>query len=390
MYTTDAGRQRRNLPHLISLALLAAAPVACVPADAPVETEAAGLPPSVYAPGPAEAASARQMAEAAQAFLAVLPEQQRAAAQFPFEADSVRTHWSNLPAMFVARSGARLGDLNDLQRRRLHDLLRASTSSQGYQKIAGVVHLDELLYNEASAAVAAGTRRLPDGLVESWTSANYWISFFGRPGADANWGWQLSGHHLAGNFTVVGDRLAFTPLFLGAEPNEIMEGLEAGWRVLAHESERGFELLQALEAGQRARAVVNAEVPRDVLEGPGRKGSLETFAGIPASALTDAQRVLLWALVEEYVANADHDAAGAQLARIQADGLDRLHFAWMGPTDDATKPYYYRVHGPSILIEYVVEQGVGTEAANHVHSIVRDPSNDYGGDWLGKHYEEHH
>lgn len=339
---------------------------------------------------PAEAASARQMEAAAVALLRSLTPEQEAGARFGLDADSVRTNWSNLPAMFVERDGVRLGDLSDHQRRLLHDLLRASTSSQGYQKIAGVIRLDELLHETAAADVAAGRRRLPAGLVDSWTAANYWFSFFGDPGSDQSWAWQITGHHLGANFTVVGDRTSFTPLFLGAEPNEVMHGLEAGWKVLSHENERGFDLLQSLEEGQRNRAALNDDVPDDVLAGPGRKGSLAEYVGLPASEMTDAQRVLLWALVEEYVSNADYDAAGAQLQKIQADGLDRIHFAWMGPTDDASARHYYRVHGPSVLIEYVVEEGVGSAAANHVHSIVRDPSNDYGEDWLGRHYREHH
>jgi len=184
--------------------------------------------------------------------------------------------------------------------------------------------------------------------------------------------------------------VAFTPLFLGAEPHEIDRGLEAGWRVLANEGERGWRLLQALDDGQRSVAVLGGEIPGDVLTGPGRKGSLSEFSGIPASALDEAQRALLWQLVEEYAANADRSAADAQLEKIRADGLDILHFAWIGPVDDPSVRYYYRVHGPSLLIEYIVEEGVGGDAANHVHSIMRDPGNDYGEDWLGKHYEEHH
>ena len=195
---------------------------------------------------------------------------------------------------------------------------------------------------------------------------------------------------MAASFTVVGDRIAFTPLFLGAEPHEIEHGLEAGWRVLANEGERGWRLLQALSAEQRAVAVLGGEIPFDVLAGPGRKGSLSDFSGIRASSLNDAQRTLMWELVEEFAANADHAAADAQLEKIRADGLDALHFAWIGPTDDRTARYYYRVHGPSVLIEYIVEEGVGGNAANHVHSIMRDPGNDYGEDWLGRHYEEHH
>ena len=334
-------------------------------------------------------ASPQRMAAAADQFLSALSSEQRDAAQFPFDADDERGRWSNLPASMVERSGVRVGDLTNPQRRRLHDLLRASTSSQGYQKIAGVIRLDEVLHEEASAAVASGIRRLPARLVESWTSANYWISFFGQPG-DQDWAWLINGHHLAASFTVAGNRIAFTPLFLGAEPHEILEGLDAGWRVLANEGERGWRLLQALDEGQRARAVVGDDIPRDVLTGPGRKGSLQEFAGIPASALTETQQTLLWELVEEYAANADHGAADAQLAKVHSDGLDALHFAWIGPVDDVSARYYYRVHGPSVLLEYIVEEGVGDSAANHVHSIMRDPGNDYGEDWLGKHYEEHH
>ena len=334
-------------------------------------------------------ASPQRMAETARAFLASLSQQQRDAAEYAFDADADRTRWSNLPASMVQRIGVRLGDLTDEQRRTLHGLLRASTSSQGYQKIAGVIRLDEVLHDEASAAVASGERRLPERLLESWTSANYWISFFGQPG-DPAWGWMINGHHLAASFTVVGDRIAFTPLFLGAEPYEIERGLEAGWRVLANEGERGWRLLQVLDHDQRARAVLADDIPPDVLTGPGRKGALSEFAGIRASELSETQLALLWELIEEYTANADRAAADAQLDAIRADGLDALRFAWIGPTDDRAARYYYRIHGPSILVEYIVEEGVGGDAANHVHTIMRDPGNDYGEDWLGKHYEEHH
>jgi hypothetical protein len=304
--------------------------------------------------------------------------------------DSARASWSNLPAMFVQRGGIRLGDMEDAQRRALHELLRASTSSQGYQKLAGIIRLDGLLHEEARTAVERGERTLPPELVDSWDSRNYWVSVFGEPHGSSTWGWQLSGHHLAANFTVIEDRLSFTPLFLGAEPNEVQTGLEAGWRALSHEAERGLELLQALDPDQRAEAVLSESVPDDIFTGPGRKGSLESYSGLGAGHMDEAQLMLLWALIREFVSNVDFDAGEAQLSRIQSDGLHSLYFAWMGPTSDVDGRYYYRVHGPSVLIEYVVEEGVGGSAANHVHSIVRDPQNDYGEDWLGRHYQEHH
>ncbi len=138
----------------------------------------------------ADEPSPQRMAEAARQFLTALSPEQRAAAEFPLDADAERTRWSNLPASMVERGGVRVGDLSDMQRRRLHDLLRASTSSQGYQKIAGVIRLDEVLHEEAAAASASGERRVPAQLLDSWTSANYWASFFGQPGEPA-WGWLI-------------------------------------------------------------------------------------------------------------------------------------------------------------------------------------------------------
>jgi len=92
---------------------------------------------------------------------------------------------------------------------------------------------------------------------------------------------------------------------------------------------------------------------------------------------------LLFALVDEYVRNADFDAAERHLDAIQRAGLDQLHFSWRGPTNDARSPFYYRIHGPRLIVEFAVQE------PNHVHTIMRDPQNDYGMDWLGLHYEEH-
>lgn len=343
---------------------------------------------------PAASSSTRQMTLAAQQLLAGLSPAQREKVRASLNDDVARTNWSNLPSMFVGRGGVRLGDLTDEQRKLVHALLRASTSSQGYQKIAGIIRLDDLLSEEARALAARGASPIPKEmqkqLFDSWSTENYWIRVYGDPGKDANWGWLVSGHHLAANFTVAGNRVSFTPLFLGAEPDVVAVGRYAGWRPLSHEGERGFDLVQAFDSSQRARAVLAGDIPTDVLSGPGRKASLARYEGLKASDMSADQQTLLWRLIEEYVADSDHDVAEAQLAKIRADGPGKLYFAWMGPVDDPTQRHYYRVHGPSVLIEYTIERGVGGDAANHVHSIVRDPGNDYGEDWLGHHYTESH
>ena len=351
--------------------------------ESDVQSTLSALPPS----------SAAQMKKSAAALIASLSAEEVEKAMAALTDEEARTAWSNLPAAIFEREGLRVGDLTENQRRLLHDLLRASTSSQGYMKVTGIMWLEDVLHEQSLERLAQrGNDDFFARLVESWRSDNYWFSFFGDPTKDANWAWMISGHHLAANFTVVDDQVAFTPLFLGAEPYEVQQGPYAGWRVLSHEVERGFELMQSLSDAQRQEAVLAAEIPRDVLEGPGRKASLEGFEGIAADRLTDDQKELTWHLIREYVENADHDAADLQLAKIERDGLNQLYFSWIGPTDDISKRYYYRVHGPSILIEYIRERGIGEDqgAANHIHSIVRDPSNDYGEDWLELHYQEHH
>ena len=336
--------------------------------------------------------SAAQMTESAVALLNSFSPEIRTTASFALTDAQARAQWSNLPAAMVERGGVRVGDLSDAQRGLLHDLIRASTSSQGYQKIAGIMWLDDVLHEQSQERLAEhGDDEFFGRLVASWSSENYWVSFFGDPATDADWGYLLTGHHLAASFTVVGEQIAFTPTFMGAEPFQINAGPFAGWRALSHEVERGFELVQSLSQEQQARAVLSADIPRDVMEGPGRKAHLKQFQGIPASALTADQTTLLLQLVREYVANTDYDVAEAHLAKVEQDGADSLFFSWIGPTDDIKKRYYYRVHGPSILIEYIRERGVGSEGgANHIHTMVRDPGNDYGEDWLQMHYEEHH
>jgi hypothetical protein len=93
-------------------------------------------------------------------------------------------------------------------------------------------------------------------------------------------------------------------------------------------------------------------------------------------------------LVEEFVGFANHEASIIQLAAIRAADPKKLRFAWWGSSDDRSKRFMYRISGPSILIEYVREPNQQGGPANHVHAIVRDPSNDYGEDWLSQHYTE--
>src|SRR5207247_10216 len=107
---------------------------------------------------------------------------------FPLEVDQ-RTSWSNLPVAIVPRTGLSVGALGVESRRRLHDLLRVSTSSQGYHKIAALMRHDDILRAEELEYLQHNPPRprAGRGAIESMGSANYWIAVFGEPVRGKAW-----------------------------------------------------------------------------------------------------------------------------------------------------------------------------------------------------------
>jgi hypothetical protein len=59
--------------------------------------------------------------------------------------------------------------------------------------------------------------------------------------------------------------------------------------------------------------------------------------------------------------------------------VGEIWFAWSGSTD---KPglAYFRIQGPTVVIEYA-PQGRDENAMMHIHTIYRDPTNEYGVKW---------
>jgi hypothetical protein len=333
-----------------------------------------------HAQPPAAASSTQQMTQAARALLAVLDEAELKAASFALDADE-RSHWSNVPYRSHRRPGLRLGNLDREQMLRVHELLRASLSSQGYQKAAGVMRLDDINRAQQIARLSADASAFQKEQAESFGSGNYFVLFFGDPRRDARWGWLLQGHHLAMSFTVADGKTAFLPMFAGATPLAVAEEVETGWSALAQEVTRGVELVTSLTESQQKVAISPAEVPEDVLNGVGMKSRFTPAEGLRAADMTAEQRRLLRALVEEYVRNADFDASDEQLAAIDAAGWDNVAFTWRGPVGNLSEPFYYRVQGPRISIEL-------RNTEDHVHTVTRDPENDYGEAWLGLTYRE--
>jgi hypothetical protein len=310
------------------------------------------------------------MAGAATAFLATLSTDARRRAVFAFD-DRERLNWHYVPRR---REGLAFRDMPAPARAAAHELMRASLGAAGYAKALDVIRLEGVL---RQLETFGAFMRDPE---------NYLVSVFGPPGPAAPWGWRLEGHHLSLNFTLVPGRpVAVTPAFLGANPAEVRSGPLAGLRALAAEQDRARALAQGMDAGQRRRMVIAAESLGDIVSGPGRRDRLAAPAGIPAAALAPAQREQLLHLVQEYVRNMRADVADTELRRVAEAGVERLHFAWAGPLEPG-RAHYYRVHGPTLLIEYDNTQN----DANHVHSVWHDPLRSFGADLLGTHYRHGH
>jgi hypothetical protein len=317
---------------------------------------------------PGEAARAA-MAAAALAFLGALPAEGRARAVFPF-GDRERLNWHYVPR---SREGVPFKAMPAPARTAAHELMKVSLSAVGYGKAVGVIQLEEVLRRLETF----GFSRDPE---------NYAFTVFGTPGAAGPWGWRVEGHHLSLNFTLVPGRpVAVTPAFLGANPAEVPSGPRKGLRVLAAEQDLGRALVRSLTDGQRTRTVIAAQSLGDIVTGPGRADSLATPAGLPLADMTGEQRSLAVQLIEAYARNLRSELAEHELGRMREAGLERVHFAWAGPLDPG-RAHYYRLHGPTLLVEFDNTQN----NANHIHSVWHDPRRDFGQDLLRAHYERGH
>ena len=214
----------------------------------------------------------------------------------------------------------------------------------------------------------------------------YYVSLFGEPSHDSPWGWRLEGHHLSVNFLIVKSQgIAVTPNFFGANPAHVFKGPRAGLRVLSDEEDMARRLLTSLDQPRRNRAIINEEAPSDIVTRWEPRVKMNDPVGLAVSEMTKDQEMLLMKLVTTYANRVPKEMAEIHLNRIEKEGRRYIHFAWAGSAEGG-KPHYYRLHGPSLLIEYDNTQ----DKANHIHSVWRDLKNDWGEDLLREHYTRAH
>ena len=305
---------------------------------------------------------------AVERLLTALDEHQRHRACFAFDDGDHRRDWHYVPR---ARPGLCLADLRPEQQKIVFDLLRTGTTATSFATACLVMALEDVLDDHEGGR---GPRR---GKQRPWGRhrAEYHVAVFGEPG-DHAWGWRVEGHHVSVNVTIVGGQtdVAVTPQFLGANPATV----DGAYRLLAPEQDLALALVRAMTTAERDHAIVGDAAPEDILttNAPRLDASVLPNAdeGIAVHDLTGEPRAIADALLDHY-------------ARRMPEAIDTTgaRFVFAGEPE-AGRPHYYRLQGERLLIEYDNTQ----DGANHVHTVVRDPANDFGDDLLRRHRATHH
>jgi hypothetical protein len=315
----------------------------------------------------AQQRSAGSMTTAAKALLDSLTPDQRKQATFGFDT-SERLHWNFIPDETFPRNGLPLKAMTEPQRKLAHALLRTGLSERGYMTYSQIIALEDIL------------KATEDGRMARDRDA-YRFSVFGTPATQGAWGWRVEGHHVSLHFDVVnGSAVSSTPSFAGSNPAEVRSGPLKGQRTLAALEDSARTLVTALDAGERSAALINNVAPGEILTTNKLEIDPLSPVGLKVSGMTPAHRDLLMKVLDSYTGLMAPDIAAERLAKVQKAGIENVAFAWAGPIERGQK-HYYRVQGPTFLIEFDNTQNDG----NHVHSVWRDFQGDFGRDLLREH-----
>ena len=349
-----------------------------------------------------------RIVSAADTFLSSLEASQRQRVLYVFNDNEQRVRWSNFPTGFVPRGGINFKQMSAPQRDAAMKLLAIVLSPMGLEKVEEIRQADDDFKSTGSKRGPGGRGgRAPGGPPpggqngpppqfggsngpggggpggpggrppggDMFGSDLYYISFLGKPSTSSPWMLQFGGHHLALNITIAGEKGVLTPTLTGAQPAAFkLNGKTI--RPIGRESDKGLALLQSLDDKRRQKAVLNYTVS-DLVLGPGQDDKKIAPEGLKASEMNAKQQAMLLDVIGEWAGILNESSAAARMAELKAD-LNETWFAWSGPaTGEAGSNItaYYRIQGPHLVIEYAPQHD---EPTNHVHTIYRDPTNDYG------------
>ena len=352
-----------------------------------------------------QTAPTAEIVNAANNLLATLSAEQHQKVLYAFDDANQRARWSNLPTGFVPRGGISLKQMSAPQRYATMKLLATILSPMGLEKVNEIREADDDFKGNGSKRGPGGQGGPPPGgqngppqngpppqfggpggtggpgrgrpplSGDMFGSDLYYISFLGTPSTTQPWMLQFGGHHLALNITIAGSKGVLTPTLTGAQP-AIFKLNGKTIRPVGRESDKALALLESLDENQRKHAVLAYQVA-DLVLGPGQDGKKIVPDGLTASAMNAKQQGMLLDLIAEWTGILNEPSATARMAEMKSD-LNDMWFAWSGPTTAETGSNitaYYRIQGPHLVIEYAPQKD---EPGNHVHTMYRDPTNDYG------------
>ncbi|AIK86299.1 hypothetical protein CGLAR1_13975 [Corynebacterium glutamicum] len=311
-------------------------------------------------------------ADAAQAFLATLSTEEQNAVLYDYDAEEKSTGWSNFPVTFVQRSGVNLTDLTEEQQAAALNVLKNLLNDDAYQMIEDIMASDQYLNDESNTT--------EDSL------GQYYIAFFGDPSSDSDWSIQFGGHHIGINATFSDGAITFAPTHLGTQPSEWTNEDGETVAALSNMYETAFAFYDSLTEEQQAQLYQGEELDSMVCA-PGSTCDYPTGIGLKGSDLTDEQKELLLDVIANWVGLADEETTETELDAIR-ETLDDTYINWSGATEYDTSTgdgIYFQISGPKVYIEFANQQGsagadidgIITAGWGHIHTIYRDPTNDY-------------
>jgi Protein of unknown function (DUF3500) len=362
---------------------------------------------------------AELMTDAARSWLAILTDEQRQQALAAWPSYDERHRWYYTP---TDHGGLPLVHMSPAQQRRAMQLLATGLSKPGYVTATTIMGLENVLDQVENWQVDWGRERGRDPQL-------YWLKVFGEPDLQGPWSWRFGGHHVSVQHTVLhGEVASSSPCFLGADPAE--SPLLGGHllRPLGAAEDLARELVRSLDDAQSADALISSVAPVDIVGGnrphlsdgdvlmplpdvwrgrfteprlrdkvhamhesaeakagmrPEHHDAVRltsTPKGVAATALTSSQRELLRAVLDVFIGRIPEELAERETEKFAGDKLNAVHFAWAGGIERG-QPHYYRLQGPRLLAEYDNTQ----RDVNHIHTVWRDPSADFGDDVLARH-----
>lgn len=296
------------------------------------------------------------------AVLDTLSEVQTKAIMFDFDHPR-RKRWNYM--LGSARApGVGLEDMNPTQKEAALGLLATALSPAGFEKAQNIMLQQDILRDEWGKGSA-------DRNAERFS-----LMLFGKPSADAPWAWRWEGHHLSLTFTLMGDKVvSITPNSFSSEPNTVPSGPHKGLVVLKEEEALARSLFLDLKDKARTAALVDPRAPGNVLTVKGQENRYDgDTRGLALADMHPAQRDMATRLLDVYLSEPfARDLAAEQQGRIGAHDVDATRFIWAGADLDGA--IYYRLHGPTFLIEFASLRNQPL----HLHTAVHDLERNHGG-----------